>query len=266
MTSVPTLHDGEQIVYFQAGGDWCYLWTPETFRVGTPVPVLIHHHGAGGYVRDGGADWFEVDQKVGYLKAIMQATGCAVASSHACGDHWGNACATQANGALVEALLASGHMDAARVGLLGGGLGGVLVWNTVLGPLAGKVKAAAVLQAVASLGDIIRYRKFKAPLLKAFGLPADLDDDAAMAAVAAQDPLPRLQRLPVGTSLPRTAIYHGRQDNYVLPEANAVALADALRRAGADVTLEIFPEADHFVLEMGQPIQDRLAAFFGDAL
>ncbi len=26
------------------------------------------------------------------------------------------------------------------------------------------------------------------------------------------------------------------------------------------------PEADHFVLEMGQPIQDRLAAFFGDAL
>ena len=88
----------------------------------------------------------------------------------------------------------------------------------------------------------------------------------AMAAVAAQDPLPRLQRLPVGTSLPRTAIYHGGQDNNVLPQANAVALADALRRAGADVTLELFPEADHFVLEMGQPIQDRLAAFFGDAL
>jgi len=128
------------------------------------------------------------------------------------------------------------------------------------------VRAAAVLQAVASLEDIIRDRKFKAPLLKAFGLPADLDDDAAMAAVAAQDPLPRLQRLPVGTSLPRTAIYHGGQDNNVLPQANAVALADALRRAGADVTLEIFPEADHFVLEMGQPIQDRLAAFFGDAL
>jgi acetyl esterase/lipase len=266
MTSVPTLHDGEQIVYFQAGGDWCYLWTPETFRAGTPVPVLIHHHGAGGYVRDGGADWFEVDQKVGYLKAIMQATGCAVASSHACGDHWGNACATQANGALYEALLASGHMDASRVGLMGGGLGGALVWNTVLGPLAGKVKTAAVLQAVASLEDIIRDHKFKAPLLEAFGLPVDLDDDAATAAVAAQDPLPRLQRLPAGAPLPRTAIYHGGQDNNVLPEANAVALADALRRAGADVTLEIFPEVDHFVYEMGQPIQDRLAAFFGAAL
>ncbi len=52
-------------------------------------------------------------------------------------------------------------MDLARVGLLGGGLGGVLVWNTVLGPLAAKVKAAAVLQAVASLEDIMRNSQFK---------------------------------------------------------------------------------------------------------
>ena len=266
MASLPTLHDGEQTVYFQASGDWCYLWTPDTFRRDTPIPVLIHHHGAGGYVREGGADWFEVDQKVGYLKAIMAATGCAVAGSHACGDHWGNACATRANGVLYEALVASSYVDPSRVGLMGGGLGGALVWNSVLGPLAGKVKAAAVLQAVSSLEDIVRNHKFKAPLLEAFGVPVDLGDDEAVAAVAAQDPLPRLQRLPVGTSLPRTAIYHGGKDDNVLPAANAVALAEALRRAGADVALEIFPDVDHFVYEMGQPIQDRLAAFFGAAL
>ncbi len=265
-STIPTLHDGEQTVYFQAGGEWCYLWTPPTFRQDTPAPVLIHHHGAGGYVREGASDWFEVDEKVGYLRAIMRATGCMVAGSHACGDHWGNRCATRANGDLYEALVVQPYVDVSRVGLMGGGLGGALVWNSVLGPMAGKVKAVAVLQAVASLEDIVRNHKFKAPLVEAFGLPATIGDDEAVGELAMQDPLPRLQRLPAGTPLPRTAIFHGGQDDNVLPAANAVALAEALRNAGADVTLELFPDVDHFVYEMGQPIEDRLVAFFGAAL
>ncbi len=266
MTSIPTLHDGEQIVYFQAGGDWCYLWTPPAFRQDTPAPLLIHHHGAGGYVREGGFDWLEAPEKVGYMTAIMQATGCVVAGSHACGDHWGNPCATRANGALYDALVAQPYIDASRVGLLGAGLGGALVWTSVLGPLAGKVKAVAVLQSVTSLEDIVRNHKFKTPLLQAFGLPAEMGDDEAVGELARQDPLPRLQRLPAGAPLPRTAIFHGAQDDNVLPAANAVAVADALREAGADVTLEMFPDVDHFVLKLGKPIQDRLAAFFGAAL
>ncbi len=254
MTSVPTLHDGEQIVYFQAGGDWCYLWTPETFRVGTPVPVLIHHHGAGGY-GDGGADWFEVDQKVGYLKAIMQATGCAVASSHACGDHWGNACSTQANGVYVSAACQLDfHMGAARVNLLGGGLGGVLVWNTVLGPLAAKVKAAAVLQAVASLEDIMPRPQVQGAVAEGVWparRPRRRRGDgcggragpAATAATAARGYV---------TAAARPLSWRAGQQ---------CSAASQRRRPGgcaapcADVTLEIFPEADHFVLEMGQPIR-----------
>jgi hypothetical protein len=26
------LRDGEQKIFFKAGGEWCYLWTPKTFR------------------------------------------------------------------------------------------------------------------------------------------------------------------------------------------------------------------------------------------
>ncbi|MFQ6053589.1 MAG: alpha/beta hydrolase family protein, partial [Candidatus Bathyarchaeia archaeon] len=234
MTVIPPLGDGEQRVFFQAGGEWCYLWTPETFRRGEPVPVVIHHHGARGYVREGAADWLEEEHKVAYLKAVMAGCGCAVAGSHACGDHWGNAEAVAANGALFQALLDSPHVDTGRIGLVGGGLGGVLVWNSVLGPLSGRVRAVAVMQAVASLEAVIREHKFKAPCLRAYGLPEDTPDDEAVARLAPHDPLSRLGQLPPGTPLPRTAIYHGAEDANIPPETNAIPLAEALRRAGGE--------------------------------
>ncbi len=46
MTAIPPLKDGEQKVFFKAGGEWCYLWTPEGYENGKPVPVVIHNHGA----------------------------------------------------------------------------------------------------------------------------------------------------------------------------------------------------------------------------
>ena len=266
MNTLPALHNGEQQVFFQAGGEWCYLWTPPTFRIDRPAAVLIHHHGATGYVREGAADWLEEDYKAHYLRIIMAASGCAVAGSHACGDHWGNACAVAANAALFRTLVASPHVDASRIGLMGGGLGGALIWNSVLGPLAGQVKAVAVLQAVASLESIVRAHQFKAPCIEAYGLPEETPDDAAMAVLARHDPLPRLQALAPGTALPRTAIYHGAVDDSVEPDTNAVPLADALRRAGAQVELEIFAGVEHAVYEMGKPIEERLRAFFGSAL
>ena len=61
MTVIPKLKDGEQRVFFMAGGEWCYLWTPEAFTKDDPIPVVIHHHGARGYVRDGEADWLDTD-------------------------------------------------------------------------------------------------------------------------------------------------------------------------------------------------------------
>ena len=266
MSSIRKLHDGKQKVFFQAGGEWCYLWTSETFLKDRPVPVVIHHHGARGYVRDGSADWLDEESKAAYLKVVMADGRCVVAGSHACGDHWGNANAVAANRALFEALVECPSIDTARVGLMGGGLGGALVWNSVLGPLAGRVKAVAVMQAVASLEAVIREHKFRAPCLKAYGLPEDTQDDEAIARMAVYDPLPRLQRLAIGTPLPRTAIYHGAKDSNIPPETNAIPLAQALRKAGGDVTLELFPDVGHSVYAMGKPIEERLTSFFSTSL
>jgi dipeptidyl aminopeptidase/acylaminoacyl peptidase len=266
MGVIPKLEDGEQRVFFKAGGEWCYLWTPETFRRDEPVPVVIHNHGARGYVREGSADWLEENYKVAYLKAVMEGSSCAVTGSHACGDHWGNAEAVAANGALFDALVECPYMDEGRLGLMGGGLGGALVWNSVLGPMARRVKAVVVMQAVACLEAVIREHKFKAPCLRAYGISEDTPDDEAVTVITMHDPLPRLQRLVSGTPIPRTAIYHRAKDTNIPPETNAIPLAEALREAGGDVALELFPDVEHSVYGMGKPIEERLRAFFASSL
>jgi len=262
MAVIPRLKDGEQRVFFRAGGEWCYLWTPKPFSRREPVPVVIHHHGARGYVKEGSADWLDEERKVAYLRAVMDGVGCAVAGSNACGDHWGNDEAIAANAALFEALSGCPHVDTGRASLMGGGLGGALIWNSVLGPLAGRVRAVAVMQAVASLEAVIREHKFKAPCLKAYGLPEDTPDDKAIARIAPHDPLPRIRKAPRGTPLPKTAIYHGARDANIPAATSAVPLAEALRKAGATVELAVFPDVEHDVYGMGRPIEERLKAFF----
>jgi len=277
MSKVPKLIDGEQKVFFKAAGDWCYLWTPETFKQDEPIPVVMQHHGNGGYVREGTADWllteprglahgFDPDFKIKILNAVMRGGDCAVAGSHACGNHWGNPCSVEANSVLYDALVASPQIDSERVGMVGGGLGGLLIWNSVAGPLSGKIKAVAVMQSVVSIEATIREQKFKAQLLEAFDLPGDMPDDEAVAETADSDSLPKLQRLASGTPLPTTGIYHGAVDDNIPAETNAIPLAEALRKAGGDVTLNIFPKVGHNVYFMGKAIEDHIEAFFAENL
>jgi dienelactone hydrolase len=265
-SSIPELRAGEQKVFFKAGGEWCYLWTPKTFRGEERIPVVIHHHGFTGYVGDGASDWLDDEAKTTYLRAVMEGGHCAIAGSHACGNHWGNVQAQAANAALFEVLIADSSIDQKRIGLMGGGLGGLLLWNSVLGSMAGRVKAVLVMQANSSLECTIREHKFKAPLLAGYGLAEDMDDDEAVKKLKSNDPLARLQALKPGTHLPRTAICHGALDDAVPPGSQVVPLAEALKRAGADVRLELFPGVGHAVYAMGEPIRERLRAFFASSL
>jgi len=256
------LEKGEQKRYFKAGGEWCYIWTPPGFDPEKPAPVLIHHHGARGYIREGESDWLDTPSKAAYLRAAMEGSGCVVASSHACGDHWGNPCSVEANAALLKHLEGVEGVDISRIGFMGGGLGGALIWNSVLGPYAGNVKAVAVMQAVANLSSVVREQKFKGVLLKAYGVPEDTPDDEAIEHIIIYDPMPRLQGLKEGISLPRTIIYHGAKDVNIPPDTSAKMLAAALEKAGGDVTLELFDEVEHNTYAMGKPMEDRLRRFF----
>ncbi|TRO52991.1 hypothetical protein E2P71_06945 [Candidatus Bathyarchaeota archaeon] len=256
------LEKGEQKKFFKAGGEWCYIWTPKGFDPAKLAPVVIHHHGARGYIREGAADWLDTETKAAYLRAVMADSGAVIASSHACGDHWGNSCAVEANAALFAYLEGVKGLDTSRLGFMGGGLGGALIWNCVLGPYAGKVKAVAVMQAVANLSACVREHKFKDVTLKAYGLPEDMEDDAAIKKIIDHDPMPRLQKLKKGTKLPKTVIYHGSKDENIPADTNAIPLADALKKAGGDVTLELFKEVEHNTYAMGKPMEDRLRKFF----
>lgn len=259
--AISKMRDGEQIVYFEAGGEWCYLWTPKVFKVKGKTPVLIHHHGAGGFVKHGSADWSDTESKAAFLKAIME-DGVAVAGSHACGDHWGNPCSVDANAALLKELDSCPSLDTSRLGLMGGGLGGTLVWNSVLGPLAGRAKLVAALQAVANLEAVINEKKFRDVCLQAYGLAANASDEEAYKVIKQSDPMPRLKTLKKGTKLPKTAIYHGAKDHNIPAETNAIPLAESLKRAGGDVEINIFTEVEHNVYAMGKTMEDMLKKFF----
>jgi acetyl esterase/lipase len=256
------LDKGEQKQYFKAGGEWCYIWTPPGFDPGKPAPVMIHHHGAGGFVREWESDWLDTSSKAAYLRAAMDGSGCIVAGSHACGNHWGNPFSVEANAALLDYLEGVDGVDTSRLGLMGGGLGGALIWNSVLGPFAGKVKAVAVMQAVANLSAVVREQKFKGVMLEAFGVPEDTPDDEAIARVVKYDPMPGLQALEKDASLPRTVVYHGAKDENIPPDTHAKMLVEALTKARADVTLELFDEVEHNTYAMGKPMEDRLRTFF----
>jgi len=258
---IPTLRDGEQRAYFKSGGEWCYIWTPKSFMANGRSPVLIHNHGAGGYIREGVADWPDTEWKAGFLRAIMK-NGIVVASSNACGDHWGNPCAVKANEDLLADLAATPGLDTSRLGLMGGGLGGALVWNSVLGPYAGRVKLATVQQAVASLYATIREKKFRDVTLKAYGFQPETSDEEAYRVIASSDPLPRLRMLKPGIKLPKVVIYHGAKDGNIPAETNAIPLADALRRVGGEVELNVFPNVEHNVYAMGKEMEDRLRVFW----
>jgi len=256
------LEKGEQKHFFKAGGEWCYIWTPVGFDSVDPAPVVIHHHGARGYVRENEADWLDIDSKSAYLRAVIAESGAVIAGSHACGDHWGNQCAVEANAALLTYLDSVEGLDTSRLGLMGGGLGGALIWNSVLGPFANRVKAVAVMQAVVNLSATIREQKFKDVCLRAYNVPEDTPDEEAISLILDYDPMPRLQELKKGTPLPKTVIYHGEKDENIPPNTNALPLASALREAGADVNLELFSDVGHNTYAMGKPMEDRLRSFF----
>lgn len=258
------LRKGEQKEFFKAGGEWCYLWTLPDFDPIVPAPVVIHHHGARGYVREKEADWLDTESKAAFLRAVMADSGAVVAGSHACGDHWGNQCAVKANAELLAYLDDVNGLDTSRLGLMGGGLGGALLWNSVLGPFATRVKAVAVMQAVANLSATIREQKFKEVCLRAYGVPEDTPNEKAVSMIIGNDPMVRLQKLEKVEHLPRTVIYHGEKDENIPADTNAIPLANALLKAGADVTLELFSDVGHNTYAMGKPLEDRLKIFFSD--
>jgi acetyl esterase/lipase len=256
------LKKGEQKKFFKAGGEWCYIWTPQDFDPIEPAPIVIHHHGARGYIREKESDWLDTESKAAYLRAVMAESGAVVAGSHACGDHWGNQCAVKANAALLSYLDNVEGLDTSRLGLMGGGLGGALIWNSVLGPFTNRVKAIAVMQAVANLSATIREQKFKNVCLRAYGVPEDTPDEEAISMIIDNDPMPKLQKLVNGKLLLRTVIYHGEKDENIPADTNAIPLATALRKAGANVTLELFRDVQHNTYSIGKPMEDRLKSFF----
>ncbi len=269
--SIPQLNDGEQTVFFQAGGEWCFLRTPSGYQAnpvqGNAVPCVIHCHGNEGYVRDGEADWLDVEIRSVFVRTLVNA-GIAVSGSHATGNHWGTPSAVAANAALYNALVGEANVDKERMGLMGGGLGGALVWNSVTGPLAGRIRAAVLQQAVLSHDSIVRNHKFKDQLLEAYGVPADAPDDLAVSSLAYNDPLNRTRLLAsqngtkTASLLPEVLFVHGDVDENILFEENPIALSKELDAFGGAYSFQIYQGVGHATYDLGEIAAKDITDFF----
>ena len=71
-----------------------------------------------------------------------------------------------------------------------------------------------------------------------------------------------IQKLEKKADLPKTVIYHGAKDVNIPPDTSAKMLAEALEKAGADVTLELFDDVEHNTYAMGKSMENRLRVFF----
>jgi acetyl esterase/lipase len=270
-TAIPGLKDGEQTVYFQAGGEWCYLRTPADYRAepssGPAVPCVIQCHGNRGYVRDGEADWLDEDVKSIFVRLLVDA-GIAISGSHATGNHWGRPSAVAANGALFDALGSGANLDEQRIGLMGGGLGAALVWNSATGSLAGRVRAAVLQQATLSYESVIRNHRFKDQLLEAYGIPADTPDDLAVSSLAPNDPLYRTALLVAEKGaaaaglLPEVLFVHGDADENMLYEEDPVALSQVLDRCGASYAFQTYPGVGHATYDLRETAASGITDFF----
>jgi dipeptidyl aminopeptidase/acylaminoacyl peptidase len=47
-------------------------------------------------------------------------------------------------------------------------------------------------------------------------------------------------------------------------KTNAIPLAEALKKAGASVELNVFPNVEHNVYAMGKEMEDRLRSFWAN--
>jgi len=269
MVDIPIkLKNGAQTVYFKAGGQWCYLRTPNSFHVDNPpIPCVIQCHGNRGYVKNGEADWLIEKPKRLFLDILNQ-NGIAVSGSHGTGNHWGRPSAVTANAMLFTSLSEHPNINQDNIGLMGGGLGGAVIWNTVTGPLLGKVNAVVLQQATLSYESVIRNRKFKGPLLRAYGIPASTPNKTAIETLSYNDPIRRTQILAkeypgkAVNFLPKVLFVHGDEDENMLYLENPIALSKILDQWGADYSFHTFKGVGHATYDLGETAAQPILKFF----
>ena len=272
------LDDGAQTFFFQAGSEWCFFRTPASYLAsGPPVACVIQCHGNSGFVTENEyaistSDALDDEGLSVTIRTLVDA-GFAVAGSHAKGSAWGRPDAVAACAALFDTLVEQTNVDANRIGMLGGGLGGSALWNAVTGPLLGRVRAAGLQQATLSFESVIRNHSFKDALLGAWGIPSDTDDDVAVASLAGNDPLTRTRALialrgaeEARALLPDVRFFHGDQDENMLFDENPMALAAILESCGARHSFQTYEGVGHATYAMGEPVARDIAEFFQSAL
>ncbi len=217
------------------------LYLPET---GEPAPVIVHVHG-GGWRRGSrrhplpalGAGFYERLAAAGFAVAAIDYRLSGEARFPAAVED-----VTAAVG-WVRDNAGAYELDASRVFLWGDSAGGHLALQSAL--------TGSKVQAVVAWFPITDLAGLPSDITDAGGSPdrgPDSREALFLGAPASSVPELARQASPVthaSASAPPVLLLHGAADDMV-PAAQSVRLAEALRAAGAAVELEIVPAATHF--------------------
>jgi hypothetical protein len=214
----------------------------------------------------GAAEWVDRPGSKMTVDALVD-KGFAVAGSDLSGDHWGRPAGVAANVSLYNFLMDNTNVDAGRVGMFtGAGMGGTALWNSVIGPLHGKVKSVVMMQALVSLAGM--FPAWRRNVMEAYGLALNTDDAVAIASLAQNDPLTQTQNLlsvkgaAFAKGLPEVYWLHGVLDKPVNYEANPVALTTLLKKHGVKCTLKGYKNKGHDLHLMPEEMTKLIAEFF----
>jgi dipeptidyl aminopeptidase/acylaminoacyl peptidase len=210
------------------------------------LPLIVLPHGGPGARDQGGFDWFaQPVASRGY--AVLQpeyrgSTGYGKAHLEAGYGEWGRKMQTDLSDG-VRYLASQGVIDPKRVCIFGWSYGG---YAAMAGPAIdpGVYRCAVAGAGVSDLGKMLaweRDRSSKDSIVVRFWKRFMFGSRPQSESLDSVSPARQASRVQVPMLL-----IHGKQD-YTVPVEQSQDYADALKRAGRDVTLVILPNDDHYI-------------------
>jgi len=240
-------------IFIEFDNEWGYLVLPE--KAENNIPLVLHFHGNGGYVKNGEADWIDESRKQKFFFSLLE-SGYAIAGCHATGNHWGRDSALKANYNFFEELKKINTLNLSNITTWGCGLGASAAWLASIGNLNPYVENFVSQQGVLNFESIIQRKKFKNHLIEAHSEDLDLSIEDAIKLFHDLNPITRTKKIITNPDIriPNSLFIHGDIDENVNFEENPVVLHNILNKHGYVSKLHPLKDVGHATYEFGDEL------------
>jgi hypothetical protein len=247
-------------IFLELENEWGYVIFPNDIK--DEIPLILHFHGNGGYVKNGKSDWLDEPRKQKFFKPILD-SGFAIAGCHATGDHWGRESALEKNYEFFDLLKNIDNLNINNITTWGCGLGASAAWLTSIGKLNPYVNNFISQQGVLNFESIIRREKFKTQLIEAHSHNTNLDVEDALKLFDVINPITitknaaKIRKI----QFPRALFIHGDSDENVNYFENPATLHKILTDTNTYSKLNPLEGVGHATYEHGDDLGALIVEF-----